>query len=164
MATIDTLNPAVPADNIAVAGVPDAIRDVVVALQTTFPALVGVSTLAAPATQAITWGGTIASVTSSCRKNHEGLVTFNLFGTISMGFTHGTPASNSLSVTDMTGFIPPAAAVGVPALPAWGRMGGNWYLLGYLTLLSTGISVYFTGDAPTGTYDRINVNGCFNVN
>lgn len=162
--TIDTLNPLVPADNIAVALVPDAIRDLVVAMQASFPSLVGASGLAESTTIAPVWLGTLTAETVSIYKDWNGIVTVNIFGTISFAFTTGVSSSSGLSNTDMTGFIPPAAAAGVPVLPAWGRTGGVWYLLGYITILSTGIVLYGTGSAPTATYDRLRVCGSYNVN
>lgn len=167
MATIDTLDPLVPADALPVADVPDAIRDLVVALQTTFPNLVGVSGLAELANFAITWHANLSAVTAYVHTHWDGTVTFNLAATINQAFVTGTDGTNFVvSSTDVTAISPPGAGLVVPNLTVWGRRSGRSYyeLMGYLTLNTTsGIVCVFNASAPTGTYDRMRVLGAYNV-
>lgn len=158
--TIDTLNPLVPADTVAVAAVPDAIRDIVVALQASFPSLVGAIALADDETLSPTWA-TISSVTSQIKKSWNGIVRFALSATYSTSITT-SPVSVSISTQDMTGYLP-AGSTTQPVLPVWGLNGTQWVECGYLLFSASGISFVKYNVAGSFSITEIRVLGCYNV-
>lgn len=158
--TIDTLNPAVPADTIAVASVPDAIRDIVVALQASFPSLVGAIALADDVELTPTWT-TISSVTAQIKKSWNGIVRFALSATYSASITT-SPTSVSISSQDMTGYLP-AGGTAKPVLPVWGLNGTQWVECGYLLFSASGITFVKYNIAASFSITEIRILGCYNV-